>query len=105
MSADTVSREEFAMLRDQVAANAGRLDAIDRGGTRGVGALSVQITEVIKDVSGVQRDLADFRRDHAEQHDREQAARVVTRRWLIGTIIAGFVALEAPLAVVVTHLH
>lgn len=93
------------MLREMVNDNAKRLDEIDRSGTRGVGALSVQVAEVIKDVADVRRDLGDFRHEHAEQHQAEQAARVVTRRWLVVTLIAAFAAIEGPLTYLIAHLR
>ena len=100
-----VTRAEFGMLREMVNDNARRLDEIDRSGTRGVGALSVQVAEVIKDVADVRRDLSAFRHEHAEQHQAEQSARTVTRRWLIGTLIAAFVAIEGPLTYLIAHLR
>jgi len=74
-----------------------RVEEIDHTGSRGVGALSVQLTEVIKDVADVQRQLTEFRREHKRQHDhadqvREEGARRrerqrrETRRYWVATI-------------------
>ncbi|HEV2317351.1 MAG TPA: hypothetical protein VGV89_07240 [Thermoplasmata archaeon] len=101
---DGVSREEFAMLRDAVQTTAVRLDAIDRG-TGGIGALAVQVAEVVKDLAALKLDLDSFRRDHAWQHDQETRNRVSTRRWLIGTVIAALACIEVPLFYVIAHLH
>jgi hypothetical protein len=99
-----VSREEFAMLRDQV-------NAVDAG-TRGMGAVAVQLTEVIKDVSDVRlelrqdvRELRDDLAGHRREHETEERARVAGRRWMIATVVAALVAIEAPLGYVITHLH
>jgi len=100
-----VSREEFHMLRQAVVENARRLDEIDRAGTRGVGALYVQITEVIKDVASVQTDLTAFRRDHQAQHGAELAARTSGRRWAIGTALVAMASLWAPLLYLIGHVR
>ena len=81
-----------------------RLEGIDAGGTRGIGAMSVQITEVIKDVSALQQQVATFQREHEELHRREASARVVSRRWAIATAIAFLAAVEGPLIYLV-QLH
>lgn len=91
---EPVSREEF---RDLVR----RIDGMDTGGTRGVGVLGVQVAEVIKDVAEVRAEL----RDHRQQHDEEARARVVARRWQVGTIIALGAVIETPLLYLVAHLH
>lgn len=101
---DPVTRDEFAMLRDTVRTNEARLDGIDRG-TGGVGALAVQIAEVVKDLATLKLDLDSFRKDHAWQHDQETRNRVSTRRWLIGTVIAALACIEVPLFYVIAHLH
>jgi len=38
-------------------------------------------------------------------HEREHAARVVSRRWLVATGIAAFVALETPVFYIVSHVR
>lgn len=91
---DPVSRDEY---RDLVR----RVDAIDAAGTRGVGVLAVQVAEVIKDMSDVRTELKDHRRDH----EAESRARVVARRWTIGTVIALAAVIETPLLYLVAHLH
>lgn len=83
-SVASVSRDEFGMLRRTVERTTDQLG---------------------KDIAGVGRDLDRFRREHAEQHAADASARVVTRRWLVGTFIAALVALEAPLFFLVAHVH
>lgn len=84
------------MLRQMVEANARTI-----GSTAG---LSVQMTEVIKDVTEVKNDLGLFRREHGEQHAGEHQARVVARRWAIATLIAALAAIEGPLLYLI-HVH
>jgi hypothetical protein len=72
-----VTRGEFGMLRTQVREGIGRLE----------------------------RELATFRRDHEQQHAAELKSRTMGRRWLIATIIAALVALEAPIFYIVGHVH
>lgn len=91
---DPVSRREF---RDLVR----RVDAIDIGGTRGIGALAVQVAEVIKDVSDVRAEL----REHGQKHEAETRARVTARRWTIATTIALATVIETPLLYLVAHIH
>jgi hypothetical protein len=84
--------------------NAKRIEAIDAGGTRGIGGMSVQLAEVIKDVGALQHQVTRFEQDHEEQHRREQAARVIGRRWAVATSIAFLAAIEIPLLYLV-HVH
>lgn len=85
------------MLRQMVEANARTL-----GSTAG---LSVQMTEVIKDVTEVKTDLGLFRREHGEQHAGEQQSRVIARRWAIATFVAALAAIESPLLYLLAHVH
>lgn len=96
-----VTRGEFDMLRTIVSANQGRLDSIDATGTRGVGVLQTQITDLAKDVAGLSARMD----RHDEDHKRDEAARRAARRWMIATAIAALTAVEGPLVYVITHLH
>ena len=92
-----VGRDEFNMLRSMVEANGRTLAS--------AGGISVQLTEVIKDVADVKNDLASFRRDHEDQHRREYQARTTSRRWMIATLIAALAVIETPLLILVAHVH
>ena len=50
----------------------------------GVAVLAVQLTEVIKDVTTLQTELA----AHRGEHQQEKRDRASGRRWLIGVAIA-----------------
>ena len=110
-----VTRDEFMMLRDQVQANAARIEAIDQGGTRGVAVVGVQVAEVIKDVADVRLELraemTDMRTQmarHEEKHETEARSRAASRRWAWGFAAASGTALAAILTVLIdvaAHLH
>jgi hypothetical protein len=93
------------MLAQAVTANAARLDAIDVSGTRGVGALAVQVSEVIRDVSDVRTELREFRRDHQKQHDDDARNRSAARRWGWAFGVAALAAVESPLLYLLAHAH
>jgi hypothetical protein len=66
--------------------------------------LSSQVAELSKDVAELKANVDHRLNDHEHQHDKEAAARVVSRRWLIGTAIAFLVAIEGPISYIVVHL-
>lgn len=117
-SAD-VTRGEFDMLRQMVGTNQNRLDSIDQNGTRGVQAITVQIVDLVKDltelrsemslgVSGLRTDMDKRFDDHDALHKQEKKDRQSSRRWMIGTAIAFMAVLVAVLALVLqltVHLH
>jgi hypothetical protein len=99
-----VSRGEFEMLARTVAENARRLDSIDRGGTRGVAVVQLQVSDLAKDVAK----LAERLDQHERDHQQDARDRRTGRRYLITTVIAGATALAGLyglLADVLAHLH
>lgn len=95
------TRREFDMLVT-------RVDSMDRDGTRGVLALQAQLTDAIKDMVEIKADLLGLKRDtsasfmeHGKQHQKDQEERVNGRRWLIGTALAGLMAMAAVIALLV----
>lgn len=101
MSDEAVSRPEFDMLRQAVSENARRLDSIDQSGTRGVGVVQQQITDLAKDVAGLQVKFD----KHESEHGQSERDRRSSRRWLVTSGIALLVALEGPLAYLVVHVR
>ena len=89
------------MLSQAVTDNARRLDEIDRTGTRGVGVLAVQVTELTKDVAGVQAQIEEHRREH----EQDARLRVSSRRWAIGIAVVLFAALESPIVTLLLERH
>ncbi len=96
-----ITRGEFDMLSRMVSEGSHRIDAIDVSGTRGVGVLQQQITDLAKDVAGVTVRID----KHEEEHVREARARIVSRRWAVGMGVAALSAVEGPLAYLIAHLH
>lgn len=103
-----VSRGEFDMLRQLVAGNQARLENIDDHGTRGVGAVQVQVTEIVKDVAALQAELGTRFETHDRQHLQDHKDRIAGRRWLIGTGIAGVATMAGVISLlieVLSRLH
>lgn len=75
MTETTVTRGEFDLLRGIVNDNARRLDTIDNSGTRGVGVLQSQITDLAKDVSSLSTRLDTHDREHKQDTRDRRAAR------------------------------
>jgi hypothetical protein len=94
---EPLTRGEFAMLAARVDENARRLDAIDTSGTRGVGVLQMQITDLAKDFAA-----------HEQKHEQAESKRVTGRRWAIGAAIAAVASMCAVLALladIASHLR
>jgi hypothetical protein len=99
-----VSRGEFEMLARSVTDNARRLDAIDQGGTRGVAIVTVQLTDLAKDVAR----LGERMDQHEKEHVQDALDRKSGRRWLVGTLItaaAGLGGVYALLVDLIAHMH
>jgi hypothetical protein len=96
-----VTRGEFDMLKSQVTDSARRIDAIDQSGTRGVGIVQVQLTDLAKDVAalGARMDT------HDREHESEARDRRSSRRWMVATAIAFMAMLETPLIYLVSVHH
>jgi hypothetical protein len=89
-----VSRDEFAMLRENVAKNARRLEEMDREGTRGVAVLAVQVADLAKDFG-----------EHRHEHEVELKSRASSRRWAVGLAAVLFAAVESPLVTLLLSRH
>lgn len=83
------TRREVDLLRDE-------LHRLDDHGSRGVGALQVQLTGLVKDLTEMKADVnthfddVDKRFDaHQRVHDQDHRDRVTGRRWLMGIGVAG----------------
>ncbi len=91
------SQRELDQLRND-------LRRIDDGGTRGVAAVQIQLTEAIKDIADLRGDM----RAHEQVHERATAAQVTGRRWAVGATIAAGSMLIAMLGLLVDiagHIH
>lgn len=67
--------------------------------------LATEISEVRRDVAGLKKELREFRRDHMQEHNRERADRIKTRRWVIGSIIGVLALVEPPLLILLAHVR
>lgn len=88
---DEVTRGEFDLLRQMVGNLDSRVTTIDDHGTRGVGAIQIQLSEVIKDLADMK---AEFK--------AELRARLSARRWAIGIMVGSAGAFGGLLTAVVT---
>ena len=103
-----VSRGEFDMLRQVVDDVTRRLEAMDSGGTRGVGAMAVQVAELAKDFGELKTDVNTRFEQHIRQHDADLKSRTAARRWMIGTAVVGAGSMAAVIVMLldlITRLH
>lgn len=85
------TRREMDMLRDE-------LHRLDDHGSRGVGVMQTQMTDLVKDVTELKSEVNQRFEAHRIEHEKAARERVVGRRWLVGTGIAGLTAMTAMLA-------
>jgi len=105
MAEGDVTRGEFDMLKEKTGSMERRIESIDNHGTRGVGALQIQVVEVLKDIAEIKVQFTSYLSEHVRTHREEKDQRLTERHWLIGIGIAGVSALAAILAVVVVILQ
>lgn len=98
MADEWVTQRELDQLRAEVI-------RIDDHGTRGVGTIQAQLTEVVKDVTELKGEMNSRFREHQQQHEREQSDRAVNRRWGIGLAVTLFAAVAGlyPYLHIVAH--
>jgi hypothetical protein len=106
------TRREFDLMISRIEGLDRSLDSIDRDGTRGVMALQAQLTDTIKDITELKTELHSFKGEtsrwfekHSNQHQQDMRDRTSGRRWMIGTAIAGMLAMAAVLTLLVQVLQ
>src|SRR5215472_5899343 len=82
------TRRELDLLRDEV-------KRIDDHGSRGVGVIQSQLTDLVKDMTELKSEVNTRFEGHQREHDRESRDRMAARRWLIGIGISGVLAATA----------
>ena len=95
------TRREVDMLRDD-------LHRMDSEGTRGIGGIQIQMTDLVKDVAELKTEMSARFAAHQRVHDQDHTDRVTGRRWLIGTGVAGLAAMAAVMAMlydILQHIH
>ena len=88
------TRREFDQLQQ-------RVESMDSHGTRGVGILQEQITNLVRDITEIKTTVDHKFRDVDDRFELQRQERLSGRRWLIGIGIAGVSALAAVLAILV----
>lgn len=89
------------MLASRVTAGEQRFDSMDRSGTRGVGVVQEQLTDLRGDVAGLMARME----THERNHVAEAKERLAGRRWAIGALIAFAAILETPILYVAARIH
>lgn len=101
MTEQNVTRGEFMMLTSQVTENGRRLDMIDQSGTRGVGVIQQQITDLAKDVAGLT-----VRMDrHESEHEADKRERASARWKLAALAVAMVASVDGPVIAVLISRH
>lgn len=98
------SQRELDFLRADQRALSQRVDELDAHGSRGVIVLQAQVVELVKDMG----QMTGAFEQHQRQHQADARDRVVGRRWLIGTGLAGMASMAAVVTLLVqilSHVH
>lgn len=56
-------------------------------------------------VGQLSKDVREWRSQHEAEHERDERARIVGRRWLIATLIALAAVIETPIFYIVAHVR
>jgi len=88
------SRREIDQLRED-------LHRLDDHGSRGVGSLQLQVTDLIKDLTDLRADVNSRFENHDKAHKEELQNRVIARRWLSGFAITLLVTLVAVITLLI----
>jgi hypothetical protein len=98
------SQREMDLLRADVGHLAKRVDDLDMHGSRGVLTLQAQVTDLVKDMG----QLTGAFDAHQRQHVADARDRLIGRRWLVGTGLAGTATMAAVITLlleILSHLH
>lgn len=78
---------------------------MDEVGTRGVSAIQVQVTELVKDVTELKAKLESHELAHLVDARQRTLDRRETRRYALTTTIATIATLVAVVALLASHFH
>ncbi len=95
---EPVSRREMDQLREDV-------HRLDDHGTRGVAAMQSQLTDVIKDILELKSEVSARFDAHQRVHERDEAQRVASRRWAVGTFLIALGIVVTLLLNITFHLR
>ncbi len=116
MPDDFVSRNELSLVKAAIDAEISenrtrlstleaRIEFIDGHGSRGIGALTTRMDNVVNDLAEVRVTLSDFIKTHGNEHRKDLDDRQSGRHWLIGTAIAGIVSMTAVITLLLTIIN
>jgi hypothetical protein len=105
VSDDLVTRGEFELLRQMVSANETRIASIDQSGTRGVGIVQQQLTDVVKDLVELKAEMNARFDAHMKTHEQDERDRVSARRYTLTTVIAALAIIVGLLLNITLHLR
>ena len=91
------TRREVDILRDEV-------HRLDDHGSRGVGAIQTQLTDLVKDLAEMKSEMNNRFEAHQRVHDQDHRDRISGRRWLITTGIAGLVSMATVVGLLIEIL-
>ena len=86
MTDEAATRREVDILRDQV-------NRMDSSGTRGVTALQLQMTDLVKDITELRSSVDKRFEKHEKEHVLEKRDRTSARHWAIATSLTVLVAM------------
>ncbi len=81
MPDEVATRRELDLLRAE-------LMRLDDHGTRGVGVVQSQLTDVIKDVVELKSEMTSRFAEHSRLHERDEDRRIAGRRWSLAFAVA-----------------
>lgn len=70
-----------------------RVNFIDDHGSRGVGSLQVQVTELMRDIGDLKTETITWQTKHEQSHATEATERASSKRWLIASVVIPTVAI------------
>jgi hypothetical protein len=99
---------EPAASQRELDALARRVDTMDQTGTRGVGVIQAQLTDLARDVAKLEGQFTAHETEHRHEAEKREQQRRAGSRWRISAAIAGsasFAAVLALLIQILTHVR
>jgi len=78
-----------------------RVSWLDEHGTRGIGALQIQVTELAKDMARLEKGQD----DHVKLHETEARERKGDRRWVVASVLIPTLAVVVSAGGIILALH
>jgi len=104
MTEPAVTRREIDLLKAEADIEHARLAqaiaSLDEHGSRGVGSLQTRMDSLVASMAELKADMRLRFDGHDREHERDERARVASRRWLVGAVIGGIAAVDGPLVTI-----